>query len=110
MLNIKIEFQEKVISNLITDLQPAQVEKEVPGFPAHLLFMAIRYIDHNSEERLMQSFLTAVISGIKKKVMVPFLFMMNLHIRIYIYQHKKCRNIIGNTNRQQYYAVRGSIC
>ncbi|XP_047130704.1 unconventional myosin-Va isoform X1 [Hydra vulgaris] len=69
MLNVKGEYQEKVINKLITELHPSQVDKEVPGFPAHLLFMGIRYIDHNSEERLMQSYLTAVISGIKKKVL-----------------------------------------
>ena len=56
-----------LVRKLVTDMKTEYVEKEMPGLPAHIMFMSIRYIDNINQERLMQSYLTAIISSIKKR-------------------------------------------
>jgi len=68
LLKFTTEQQEGIITKLVIEMKPAHVEKEVPGLPAHIIFMGVRYVDHVNDERLMQSFLTAAISAIKKSV------------------------------------------
>ncbi|XP_057301771.1 unconventional myosin-Va-like isoform X2 [Hydractinia symbiolongicarpus] len=68
MLQFTSTDQAEVVAKLILDIQPTAVEKEVPGLPAHIVFMGLRYVDHINDERLMQSYLTGVISSVKKRV------------------------------------------
>lgn len=74
MLQFTSTDQDEVVAKLILDIQPPAVEKEVPGLPAHIVFMGLRYVDHINDERLMQSYLTAVISSVKKRVTVRCFF------------------------------------
>ncbi len=70
VIEFKAEGETEIVNKLITELDPSVVEKEVPGLPAHLIFMAIRYIDILNEERRMQSLLSNAINGIRKTVKV----------------------------------------
>jgi len=67
MLKFNPSNQDLIVRKLVTDLNPEHVEKAMPGLPAHIMFMSIRYIDHVNQERLMQSYLTAIISSIKRR-------------------------------------------
>lgn len=67
LLKFSAANQDAIVKKLITDMRPEYVDKEVPGLPAHIIFMGIRYIDNVNQERLMQSYLTAVISAIKRR-------------------------------------------
>ena len=69
-LEFKPEAEHELISKLIQEVDPNSLEKEVPGLPAHLLFMAIRYVDHVNNERGMQSLLANAINAIRKRVKV----------------------------------------
>ena len=69
-LEYKQEIEPEVINKLIIELEPPSVEKEVPGLPAHLIFMAVRYADHINDERWMQRLLASAIKGIRTTVKV----------------------------------------
>ena len=59
-----------MINKLIIELEPSVVEREVPGLPAHLIFMAVRFVDNINDERWMQRLLANAINGIRKTVKV----------------------------------------
>lgn len=42
----------------------------MPGLPAHILFMCMRYTDHMNDDEKVRSLLTNSINGIKKVVKV----------------------------------------
>ena len=67
MVKFNASNQDLIVRKLVTDLNPEHVEKAMPGLPAHIMFMSIRYIDYVNQERLMQSYLTAIISSIKRR-------------------------------------------
>ena len=69
-LEFKPEAENELISKLIHEIDPNSLEKEVPGLPAHLLFMAIRYVDYVNNERRMQNLLANAINAIRKRVKV----------------------------------------
>ena len=73
LLEFKPETERELIARLILEVEPTALEKEVPGLPAHLLFMAIRYVDNVNDERWLQSFLSNTINAIRKTVKVCFL-------------------------------------
>jgi len=67
MIKFSASIQDDLVRKLVTDLNMEHVEKEMPGLTAHIMFMSIRYIDFVNQERLMQSYLTTIISSIKKR-------------------------------------------
>ena len=48
------------------DLKPRLAAKYIPGLPAYILFMCIRYIDFVDDEAHVAGFLSAVTKKIKK--------------------------------------------
>ena len=69
-LEFKPEVESELINKLVFEVEPSHLEKEVPGLPAHLIFMAVRFVDNVNDERWMQRFLASAINGIRKTVKV----------------------------------------
>lgn len=69
MLEYKIEDEAKLIQNLILDLKPrGVVVNMIPGLPAHILFMCVRYADSRNDADMLKSLMNSTISGIKQVV------------------------------------------
>ncbi|KAM6181069.1 unconventional myosin-Vc [Erethizon dorsatum] len=69
MLQYQREDEAKLIQNLILDLKPrGVVVNMMPGLPAHILFMCVRYADAQDDAAMMRSLLDSAISGIKQVV------------------------------------------
>jgi myosin-5 len=66
------EFQQqdeaRLLRKLIIDLNLASVEDCLPGLPAHVLFMCLRYCDHIGDELRIESLLTGIITNVRKVV------------------------------------------
>jgi myosin-5 len=71
-----------IVKQLIHDLSPGQVSDQIPGLPAHLLFMCVRYCDHVNDDEKLQTLLTSSISaiGIITKVKQHCKWYMNVDI------------------------------
>uniref|UniRef100_A0A8D2PJ69 Myosin VC n=1 Tax=Zosterops lateralis melanops TaxID=1220523 RepID=A0A8D2PJ69_ZOSLA len=71
MMEYKKEDEERIIQNLILDLKPrGVVVNMIPGLPAHILFMCVRYADYLNDADMLKSFMSATIDGIKQVVKV----------------------------------------
>ena len=70
MIEYSPEDEEKLIRTLIIDMNPASVADDIPGLPAHILFMCIRHADHMNDDRRLQSLLSSSINSIRKVVKV----------------------------------------
>ncbi|XP_047718100.1 unconventional myosin-Vc isoform X2 [Prionailurus viverrinus] len=69
MLEYKTEDEDKLIQNLILDLKPrGVVVNMIPGLPAHILFMCVRYADSLNNANMLKSLMNSTISGIKQVV------------------------------------------
>ncbi|XP_006831700.1 PREDICTED: unconventional myosin-Vc [Chrysochloris asiatica] len=69
MLEYKREDEAKLIQNLILDLKPrGVVVNMIPGLPAHILFMCIRYADSLNDATMLTSLMNSTINGIKHVV------------------------------------------
>ncbi|XP_011228884.1 unconventional myosin-Vc isoform X1 [Ailuropoda melanoleuca] len=69
MLEYKTEDEDKLIQNLILDLKPrGVVVNMIPGLPAHLLFMCVRYADSLNDASMVKSLMNSTINGIKQVV------------------------------------------
>ncbi|XP_072594658.1 unconventional myosin-Vc isoform X1 [Vulpes vulpes] len=69
MLEYKTEDEEKLIQNLILDLKPrGVVVNMIPGLPAHILFMCVRYADSLNDAGMLKSLMNSAINGIKQVV------------------------------------------
>ncbi|XP_045142403.1 unconventional myosin-Vc [Echinops telfairi] len=69
MLEYKREDEAKLIQNLILDLKPrGVVVNMIPGLPAHILFMCIRYADSLNDASRLKSLMNSAIDGIKQVV------------------------------------------
>uniref|UniRef100_UPI00358FA582 unconventional myosin-Va-like isoform X1 n=1 Tax=Myxine glutinosa TaxID=7769 RepID=UPI00358FA582 len=67
MLTYKAEFEGRLMNNLIFDLNTLELpDGLVPGLPAYILFMCVRYGDYTNDESRIHSLLNASITGIKK--------------------------------------------
>lgn len=56
---------------IFTDLQPKNIDDRVlPGLPAYLLFMSIRFADYINDDVKVKSLLSAVVNSVKKTVKV----------------------------------------
>ncbi|KAB1278071.1 Unconventional myosin-Vc [Camelus dromedarius] len=69
MLEYKREDEAKLIQNLILDLKPrGVVVNMIPGLPAHILFMCVRYADSLNDASMLKSLMNSTINGIKQVV------------------------------------------
>lgn len=60
---------------LYADLKPrGVVVNMIPGLPAHILFMCVRYADYLNDADMLKSFMNATIDGIKQVVKVGIMF------------------------------------
>ncbi|XP_067874088.1 unconventional myosin-Vc isoform X2 [Heterodontus francisci] len=67
MLECKSEDEEKLIKNLVLDLKPrGVVVNMIPGLPAHILFMCVRYADDINDAEMLKSLMNALLGGVKK--------------------------------------------
>uniref|UniRef100_A0A8B9TCK9 Myosin VC n=1 Tax=Anas platyrhynchos TaxID=8839 RepID=A0A8B9TCK9_ANAPL len=69
MMEYKKEDEERIVQNLILDLKPrGVVVNMIPGLPAHILFMCVRYADYLNDADMLKSFINVTIDGIKQVV------------------------------------------
>ncbi|XP_075064108.1 unconventional myosin-Vc isoform X1 [Mixophyes fleayi] len=69
MLEFTTEDESKLIGNLILDLKPrGVVVNMIPGLPAHIFFMCVRYTDYINEAERIKSLMNASINGIKEVI------------------------------------------
>nr|XP_004662536.2 unconventional myosin-Vc isoform X1 [Jaculus jaculus] len=69
MLEYKREDEAKLIQNLILDLKPrGVVVNMIPGLPALILFMCVRYADSLNDANMLKSLMNSTINGIKQVV------------------------------------------
>ncbi|NWT91956.1 MYO5C protein, partial [Urocynchramus pylzowi] len=69
MMEYKKVDEERIIQNLIFDLKPrGVVVNMIPGLPAHILFMCVRYADYLNDADMLKSFMNVTIDGIKQVV------------------------------------------
>ncbi|XP_015728324.1 unconventional myosin-Vc isoform X2 [Coturnix japonica] len=69
MMEYKREDEERIVQNLILDLKPrGVVVNTIPGLPAHILFMCVRYADYLNDADMLKSFINVTIDGIKQVV------------------------------------------
>lgn len=69
MLEYKREDEARLIQNLILDLKPrGVVVNMIPGLPAHILFMCVRYADSLNDANMLKSLMNSTINGIKQVV------------------------------------------
>lgn len=57
--------ESKLIQELILDVTPPKVRKELPGFVAYVLFMCVRWADHINNAHQLQCMLTASLRAIQ---------------------------------------------
>jgi myosin V len=66
------QFAEKdiqlVVSTIVTNLAPADMVRELPGLPAHILFMCVLYADYSQNASMLQALLVKTMSAIKEAV------------------------------------------
>uniref|UniRef100_A0A8C9U8H4 Myosin VC n=1 Tax=Serinus canaria TaxID=9135 RepID=A0A8C9U8H4_SERCA len=69
MMEYKKEDEERIIQNLILGILPrGVVVNMIPGLPAHILFMCVRYADYLNDADMLKSFMNVTIDGIKQVV------------------------------------------
>ncbi|XP_069838875.1 unconventional myosin-Vc isoform X2 [Dendropsophus ebraccatus] len=69
MLEFSPEDEAKLIGNLILDIKPrGVVVNMIPGLPAHILFMCVRYADYINDAERIKSLMNASINGIKQVI------------------------------------------
>ncbi|XP_044129759.1 unconventional myosin-Vc, partial [Bufo gargarizans] len=69
MLEFLPEDESKLIVNLILDIKPrGVVVNMIPGLPAHILFMCVRYTDYINDADRIKSLMNASINGIKQVI------------------------------------------
>ncbi|VVC36488.1 Hypothetical protein CINCED_3A024235 [Cinara cedri] len=66
MFQCTIDDDPIIARNLIIELRPETALKLLPGLPAYILFMCIRYYDFTKEEKKIASFLTNVVKNLQK--------------------------------------------
>ncbi|XP_071826412.1 unconventional myosin-Va-like isoform X3 [Apostichopus japonicus] len=73
MIEYKPEDEQRLVKAVIIDLQPKNIDDRVlPGLPAYLLFMSIRFADYINDDVKVKSLLSAVVNSVKKTVKKHF--------------------------------------
>uniref|UniRef100_A0A4W6D4G4 Myosin VC n=1 Tax=Lates calcarifer TaxID=8187 RepID=A0A4W6D4G4_LATCA len=73
MLEYKREDEPRLIQNIILGILPQPkgvVVNMIPGLPAYILFMCVRHADYLNDEVKLKSLMNAIISAVKKVIMV----------------------------------------
>ncbi|XP_035498250.1 unconventional myosin-Va isoform X2 [Scophthalmus maximus] len=66
MLEYKEGDENRLLKNLVVDLKPRGVAVSfLPGLPAYIVFMCVRYADHVNNDRRVSNLLNSTISSIK---------------------------------------------
>uniref|UniRef100_A0A670KGP5 Myosin VC n=1 Tax=Podarcis muralis TaxID=64176 RepID=A0A670KGP5_PODMU len=69
MLQYRKEDEGKIVQNLILELKPrGVVVNMIPGLPAHILFMCVRYADYLNDDGMLKSFMNMSINSIKQVI------------------------------------------
>ncbi|KAJ7311412.1 hypothetical protein JRQ81_007046 [Phrynocephalus forsythii] len=69
MLQYRKEDEARIAQNLILELKPrGVVVNMMPGLPAHILFMCIRYADYLNDDGMLKSFMNMSIGAIKQVI------------------------------------------
>ncbi|KAM3926425.1 unconventional myosin-Vc [Leptodactylus fuscus] len=69
MLEFSQEDEFKLIGNLILDIKPrGVVVNMIPGLPAHILFMCVRFTDYINDAERIKSLMNASINSIKQVI------------------------------------------
>ncbi|XP_077328704.1 unconventional myosin-Vc isoform X1 [Lithobates pipiens] len=69
MLEFSPDEETKLISSLILDLKPrGVVVNMIPGLPAHILFMCVRFTDYINDADRIKSLMNVSINGIKQVI------------------------------------------
>jgi len=70
---------------MFSELEPSIAAKLLPGLPAYIMIMCIRYTDHINDDNLVRSLLTSFINTIKKLIKkrkedieIPILWLANV--------------------------------
>ncbi|XP_067411952.1 unconventional myosin-Vc isoform X2 [Emydura macquarii macquarii] len=69
MMEYRKEDEARIVQNLILDLKPrGVVVNMIPGLPAHILFMCVRYADYLNDGDMLKSFMSITTLGIKQVI------------------------------------------
>ncbi|KAM5172132.1 unconventional myosin-Vc [Mantella aurantiaca] len=69
MLEFSTEDEKKLVENLIVDLKPrGVVVNMIPGLPAYILFMCVRFTDYINDADRIKSLMNESISGLKEVI------------------------------------------
>uniref|UniRef100_A0A8C5MY75 Myosin VC n=1 Tax=Leptobrachium leishanense TaxID=445787 RepID=A0A8C5MY75_9ANUR len=69
MLEFAQDEEQKLINNLVLDLKPrGVVVNMIPGLPAHIMFMCVRYTDYINDSERIKSLMNSSINGIKEVI------------------------------------------
>uniref|UniRef100_A0A0K2VG83 Myosin 5 [Tribolium castaneum] n=1 Tax=Lepeophtheirus salmonis TaxID=72036 RepID=A0A0K2VG83_LEPSM len=68
MFEYKKEHEQTIMKALIYDLKPKIASQMLPGLPAYVIFMMIRYTDHNNNDELVRNLIQGCICFIKKVI------------------------------------------
>lgn len=86
-------------SLLHADLKPrGVVVNMIPGLPAHILFMCVRYADYLNDADMLKSFINVTIDGIKQVVKVGIIFgctlLFDFHVKFIRCMHSTWEMLI----------------
>lgn len=93
MIHWKLDFYIiNQLTLLCADLKPrGVVVNMIPGLPAHILFMCVRYADYLNDADMLKSFMNATIDGIKQVVKVGAMFdCTGLYLLIFNTKFTRC--------------------
>lgn len=68
LLEWKIEDEPKIIVKLIDELKPRLAITFLPGLPAYIFFMCIRYADMLNDDERVRSLLNSTVQAVKRLI------------------------------------------
>lgn len=73
ILEWKVQDESRIINKLIDELKPRLAVTFLPGLPAYVLFMCIRYADMLNDDERVRSLLNSSVQSVKKLIKVKLL-------------------------------------
>uniref|UniRef100_A0A803T205 Myosin VC n=1 Tax=Anolis carolinensis TaxID=28377 RepID=A0A803T205_ANOCA len=72
VLNIQLSYRvqrlQKKLEDQVVKKGPLVVVNMIPGLPAHILFMCVRYADYLNDDGMLKSFMNMTVNGIKQVI------------------------------------------
>ena len=68
ILEWKIEDEQKIVTRLMEELKPRLAVTFLPGLPAYVLFMCIRYADMLNDDERVRSLLNSSVQAVKRLI------------------------------------------